>query len=87
MSLVRFLRDFQGTATAGAYYLSGTVADLPSEQVSACLAENVVVLVGEVPPPTDTGAGDGPELSPPTDPAPAVEKPKRKYTRKAKASE
>jgi hypothetical protein len=59
MTLVTFLRDFQGRATAERFYPAGTVVDLPEGQAAMCLAEGAVAVVApEVPvaPLDETGA-------------------------------
>ena len=67
MTVVTFLRDFQGLSSNWQYYLAGTTVDLPDHVAAACLAEGVVSVVPvaevppvetpvEVPPPTSTGA-------------------------------
>lgn len=48
MALVKFLRDFQGWATAGQFYQAGDTADLPDQLAQMCVDEQAAELVSDV---------------------------------------
>ena len=82
MTVVKFLRDFQGLSSNWRYYLAGETVDLPDEVATACLVEGVVV-TGEVPP-LETGvAVSSSTATPAVTPTPARKTATKRAAKKA----